>query len=643
MSFAVFTQFPHAKALAGEIKILSLEDFAAFAAISYKTKHAQPLCVPDQLPNDSRKAGNEPLASTAVFLDFDKPALGFDAMAKKLAKLGLAHVLYPTFSWSKDTPKYRVVLPLGKPMEPRLRRELVAGISAILPGVSPESLDSKRGYFAGKNGNAHAPAPVWQEGKTAEQHGWPKVKVDKEVHEGRAISLRDNPAAKAQELFAKLGRKLKDGDGRWAAVEHLATRVSARGYEEDQCYVFLGDMIARYFDPRDVDEESRSKWQSRIRHWLAKDMPKRQSAAPAPRVEPTHSGLPTTFTLGELLDMNLPPIEWIASGLLPPGLAILAGAPKSGKSQLAYDLALAVASGQPFLKQFGTRPSQVIYYDLETGHHLLLRRVASLMKARGYDRKAIERHLSFSLVTARGADAVGQLRRDLTANPDVRLIVVDIFAAVRDAAVEGRSRASAYQVEHDVVQQFRDVCMDHPKLCILLVHHTNKRASSMVNDWQEQMSGTHGIAGTTHTNMLLEKPSKQGISEEDQALFAKFLILHVVGKAVQPADYTLAQTGDGSTWEISDKTPAQARATTFQHKVIAFLKAHDGLWSGPEIAAALGHPNPSTFAQIARRMCAQGMIECPTGKGYCLPQAAPETRLTRKPKVGRKPQQKPLH
>jgi hypothetical protein len=642
MSFAVFTQFPTAKTTQGAVKIMTLKDLAALAAVSYKSKHAQPLCVPDQLPDDSRRAGNEPLASTAVFLDFDKPKLGFGAMHKLLAKLKIAYVLYPTFGWQVDAPKYRVVLPLRKPMEPHLRRELIARVAAKLPGVSPETFDSKRGYFVGKNGTAIAPEVAWSDGQTAEEYKWPAAKAPVDVHEGRAISLAANPARRAQDLFATLGRKLKDGDGRWSAVEYLATRVSARGYDEEQCNVFLGDMIARYFDQRDVGEDDRAKWQARIRHWLSKDMPKRQTAAPNPRVAPTHTGLPTTFSLGELLDMDLPPIEWIANGLLPPRLALLAGAPKTGKSQLAYDLALAVASGTPFLGQFGTVPSKVVYYDLETGHHLLLKRISALIKARKLDRKLIEANVSFSLIAARGGDAIGQLRADLAATPDIRLIVVDIFAAIRDGAMENRNRASAYQIDHDVMRQFSDLCMDHPHLCILLVHHTNKRAANMVNDWQDSISGTHGITGTTHTNMLLERPSKQGVTEEDAAIMDKLLVLHVQGKDVNRADYTLSQTGDGSTWEISEKTPQQARATTHQHKIIAFLKGNAGKWSAREVAASLG-ANTNTTSTIMKRMTAQGMIQCPTGKGYCLPQSTDEERGARSPRVGRKTDVRPLH
>ena len=50
-------------------------------------------------------------------------------------------------------------------------------------------------------------------------------------------------------------------------------------------------------------------------------------------------------TARSLMAKEIPPLEWIVPELMPPGLAILAGAPKVGKSWLGLDLTLAVARG----------------------------------------------------------------------------------------------------------------------------------------------------------------------------------------------------------------------------------------------------------------------------------------------------------
>ena len=42
---------------------------------------------------------------------------------------------------------------------------------------------------------------------------------------------------------------------------------------------------------------------------------------------------------------EIPPVRWIVPGIVPEGVALLAGKPKLGKSWLALGLCVAVASG----------------------------------------------------------------------------------------------------------------------------------------------------------------------------------------------------------------------------------------------------------------------------------------------------------
>ncbi len=73
---------------------------------------------------------------------------------------------------------------------------------------------------------------------------------------------------------------------------------------------------------------------------------------------------PTVFTAAELMAQDIPPVRWILPGILPEGLTILAGKPKMGKSWLALDLSVAVATGG---KVLGLQVEQagVLYLALE--------------------------------------------------------------------------------------------------------------------------------------------------------------------------------------------------------------------------------------------------------------------------------------
>ena len=48
----------------------------------------------------------------------------------------------------------------------------------------------------------------------------------------------------------------------------------------------------------------------------------------------------------ELLEMQLPPKEFVIEGLLPKGLAMLVGSTKVGKSFLSLQIAIAITNGE---------------------------------------------------------------------------------------------------------------------------------------------------------------------------------------------------------------------------------------------------------------------------------------------------------
>lgn len=77
-----------------------------------------------------------------------------------------------------------------------------------------------------------------------------------------------------------------------------------------------------------------------------------------------------TMDAGTLLTTPLPPTRFIASELLPQGLHILAGAPKIGKSWLALQICLRIASGKS-LWSFPVMSGTVLYLCLEDSFTLI--------------------------------------------------------------------------------------------------------------------------------------------------------------------------------------------------------------------------------------------------------------------------------
>lgn len=83
------------------------------------------------------------------------------------------------------------------------------------------------------------------------------------------------------------------------------------------------------------------------------------------------------YTMQTLFEQPVEPVDFIVEGLLAPGLYILGGSPKVGKSWLALQLCLAVCDGTSFLGR-ATHRSEVLYLALEDGPQRLHSRALHL-------------------------------------------------------------------------------------------------------------------------------------------------------------------------------------------------------------------------------------------------------------------------
>lgn len=118
--------------------------------------------------------------------------------------------------------------------------------------------------------------------------------------------------------------------------------------------------------------------------------------------------------------------SFIVDKLLYPGLYVLAGAPKVGKSWLALELCLSVAHGEQFLKH-ETNCGHVLYLALEDSLLRLQNRVYE------YTDKPAD-NLDFAIL----ADTIGdgleqQIEKVKERCSDLKLVVIDTLQMVRGA------------------------------------------------------------------------------------------------------------------------------------------------------------------------------------------------------------------
>jgi predicted ATP-dependent serine protease len=145
----------------------------------------------------------------------------------------------------------------------------------------------------------------------------------------------------------------------------------------------------------------------------------------------------TGFTAADLQRMEFPPIKYVVSNYVGEGLTILAGAPKIGKSWLALDFAIAVASGGSCMGHLPAQQGDVLYLALEDNRRRLKSRLKRLMPSQGSWPTNLTFHTQWLLPDQGGIE---NIRAWAPAAKTPRLVIIDVLASFRPLA--GSARAS---------------------------------------------------------------------------------------------------------------------------------------------------------------------------------------------------------
>ena len=205
------------------------------------------------------------------------------------------------------------------------------------------------------------------------------------------------------------------------------------------------------------------------------------------------------YSVPDLTEEEQKPPEFIIDGMLPCGMTFLSGAPKIRKSFLALQIAIAVATGQPF---FGHKTTQcdVAYFDLEGSKSRISYRTAKMttrIPRNVYITNAVKEKLSGKLV-----DRLRQLHQQ---HPSIRLIIIDTYSRARGSYRGGS--ANAYDQDVAFLEPIQRMALDE-NIALLFVHH-DKKGAGFVSDSFERLSGTMGISGSADCVMNLITEGKR--------------------------------------------------------------------------------------------------------------------------------------
>ena len=151
----------------------------------------------------------------------------------------------------------------------------------------------------------------------------------------------------------------------------------------------------------------------------------------------------------KIQDMEFQPIEWIVEKLITPGLIILAGRPKSGKSWLSLNLSLSITRGGIALSHFKAKKAAVLYFALEDNVRRLKSRMENILNAED-DKVAptnlyfLEDDIIFPKLNDGGLD---EIQKVLTEYSDIKLVIVDTLG--RSRADQKRSDNNIYLADYE--------------------------------------------------------------------------------------------------------------------------------------------------------------------------------------------------
>lgn len=209
--------------------------------------------------------------------------------------------------------------------------------------------------------------------------------------------------------------------------------------------------------------------------------------------------------LSQLVAIANQPKSWLVKDLILAGDQIMiAAAPKAGKTLLASQLALAVASGGSFLGWQVDHPAKILYLNLEVNETMFADRVHKQMAALSVippdDNLMVESDIrSINILDPKQQAEIAKLVRDSNAE----LVFFDVLARSHCASENSNSEMK------EVMKELRLVC---GKAASVVIHHSRKppQGQEEANLGAYALRGASAVHGEVDLVLSLAKRSGQG-------------------------------------------------------------------------------------------------------------------------------------
>lgn len=214
--------------------------------------------------------------------------------------------------------------------------------------------------------------------------------------------------------------------------------------------------------------------------------------------------------IGRFAEMHSP----IIHGLLRVGETMnIIAPPKACKSWLASDMALAVATGRPWLDRFKTEVGDVLIIDNELHAATSAQRIPMVMSARGIDPEKVADHIFVANLRGdlRDINSLGEYFNHVIADR-FKLVILDAFYRVLPSDADENDNAGMARVYNQV-----DRYAEMLGAAFVMIHHTSKGNQSL-KSITDVGAGAGSQSRATDTHLVLRPHEEDGAIVLDAAV-----------------------------------------------------------------------------------------------------------------------------
>jgi hypothetical protein len=237
------------------------------------------------------------------------------------------------------------------------------------------------------------------------------------------------------------------------------------------------------------------------------------------------------LSIKQIMEADFPPIQWVIDKLLAPGLTLLAGPPKVGKSWLALQIAKAVGSGEQILGR-NTQQGPCLYLALEDSP----RRIRTRIDMQGWNKDTPVNIVPIGMLDIHYSerwykDFADGLGSDIQKNK-YKVVIIDTLSRLTNM---DQNRVEDVTMNLSPIQK---IAHDENCSIILIDHH--KKASDFEKNVISDILGSVGKGAVADTILGLYRNNSRKTAE-----------LMITGRDIEDNVFPIKFDSKTGLWEIN--------------------------------------------------------------------------------------------